>query len=165
MVNTKTVVLDGERYDLTHLSPTKAWSTLTRLLRIVGGPIGSGIDVKDIRDLKKIDIKFDELLRNLSNNLDTPEAEQVIYSLLGATSHKGQYLKDEYLEIHFMGKVGTMFAVVLEQVKFQYEDFFQKIAGLMSAVVPAQRSGSPLRPTSSGSSGESSSPAKRPSTK
>lgn len=167
MVNTKSVVLDGERYDLTHLNPTKAWSTLTRLLRIVGGPMGAGIEAKSIKSIKEMDIniKFDDLLRTLCNNLDTPDAEEVVYSLLSVTAHKGHMLKDQYLEDHFRGKVGSMFGVVIEQVKFQYEDFFAKISSLIGAAVQNQNSGSLQPPMSLGKSTESSSQKSQPSRK
>ena len=161
MQHTKTVSIGSDDYVLTHLSPTKAFAVLTKLLKYFGQSMGAGLadlSIENLEKLQDLDIKIPDMVKTITANLDTKEAHDLMRELIEPISHEGVMLKGQHFEAHFMGKISRIFQLLVEQVKFQFEDFFVEVVGLMSKIPATKKKLSSQDPqTSAGQSGESSS--------
>jgi hypothetical protein len=153
MRENKQVFIGGHAYTLTNLPATKGYKTLTKLLKIIGGPLGLVMDGPKGLSLAQMDMG--KVALALTDKLDSDEGYQLAMDLLSAVYLNNRPISGE-IETHFAGRIGDMIELIIESVKFQYSDVFQKLANafqgqtLASLVTPSQ-------PTSTGPSGESSS--------
>jgi hypothetical protein len=125
MRESKDVFIDGHSYHLQHFPATKGYKILTRLLKIVGSPLGIAANGGTAKSLG--DIEIGSIVAQLFEKLDSTEGQELFYDLLDSIYINNRPLKAE-VETHFAGRIGSLIELLTEQVKFQYQDVFQKLA-------------------------------------
>ena len=117
MRHTKEIQVGDHIYTVTQYSATKGLKTLTRLIRLIGEPLGALTGVDPSQPEKAIT----EAIKALVMRLDEAEVESLIKSMLEGVRVDGQPLM---FDIHFAGRLGHLMAVVKEIVMYQFGDFF-----------------------------------------
>jgi hypothetical protein len=127
MRQNKQIVIENQVYDLTNYPATKGYKVLTKLLKIIGGPLGLAADGAKGKSLAELEMG--DVVKTLFENLDSPEGHALMMELLESIYINNRPLKNE-VDTHFAGRIGAMMELLTEQVKFQFEDVFQKLAKL-----------------------------------
>lgn len=151
MREVKQVEIGGVEYSLGQIPAMKSWKLMTRLLKIVGGPLANAANGKS-DDL--LDMDVGQIIGPLVENLDSPDAESIVKELLkyAWVNVDGQSKQvDTIADTHFAGRIGDMVELIIEQVKFQYSDVFQKLGSKLGGSLPSQSM--MLQSTSAGPSG------------
>lgn len=156
----KEIEIGGSRYTIRMFTPTKALKVLTRLTKLVGEPLAQAANGMD-KDLAEV---LPRIVHTLIERLDEQEVERLIKEdLIDAVLFEGVPVK-QIFDLHFQGRIGDLFKVLIEVVKYNYQDFFKGLAAATGKLAgPKLESVSPT--TSAGPSGESSRPKLRPSQK
>ena len=149
MKQTKFVSIGDCSYELAQMPAIKSFKTLTRLLKLLGGPLGTAANGSSSSIM---DMEMAEVFGPLFENIDTPEAHELCLSMLEYAYLEGKPVKS-IADVHFAGKIGDMMELIAAQLKFQFEDVFQKLGSVFQGQLPGQS----IKPQSmfSGQSGES----------
>lgn len=118
----KEVTLGETLYRIQHFNPTKALSILTRLTKTVGPTLAvftsaQGKNQEEILDL------LPNAVQALVEKIDETETPKLIKDLFECVTFNGSQKVSESFEFHFQGKMGVMFQLLIEVVKFQFSDF------------------------------------------
>ena len=116
----KEVNLDGKLYRIQHFNPTKGLSILTRLMKTVGPTLAVFTSAKDKSD---IEASVPTAIQALIEKLDENETPKLIKDLLSSVTVDGSQELSQAFDFHFQGKMGVMFQLLIEVVKFQFADF------------------------------------------
>lgn len=151
----KEVLIGETNYIFSHFPPTKSWAILTRLLKIIGGPLGVSLDTGSAKKIEDVKINMGAVIQKLFENLDSPEGQKLVNDLLDNVyvDNEAQPLKPR-IETHFLGNMSEMMEVLAAQIRFQYDDVFTKLAsklnvGMLAGIITKPQN------TSVGQSGES----------
>lgn len=142
----KQVEVDGESYTITMFTPTKALAVLTKLTKMVGQPLsqaagGLNGNVEDV---------MPKVMEALGEKLDEKSVETLIKTdLMSAVLYGNQPVLGIF-DMHFQGKIGTVFKLCYEVVRFNFDDF---LGGLADAMGRVTAKGSSARKQSAGRSG------------
>lgn len=140
------VVVDGEHYLVHQFPATKAMKMLTRIVKLIGEPVsvlsdGFNSDAKEI---------LPKAVRALAERLDENVVEQTVKDLLRSVFQGGTCVADRF-DTHFQGRIGHMFKLLAEVLRYQYGDFLAVLAA--SAPREVAKASSP-QSTSTGQSGD-----------
>lgn len=121
----KEVKIGDVNYTIQHFNPTKALSLLTRLTKTVGPTLAVFTNAKDSSDLEAA---IPKAIQALVEKIDENETPRLIKDLLDCVTYGGgQKVSGESFEFHFQGKMGIMFKLLIEVVKFQFSDFLSDL--------------------------------------
>jgi hypothetical protein len=154
MRESKQIIIGGQAYTLVPFTAIRGYKTLTKLLKVVGGPLGLVANAPMSDGLGKVDIG--KVALTLTDKLDSDEGHQLVMEILSTVYINNRELKNE-IETHFAGQIGNMIELVIETTKFQFEDVFQKLASVFQGPMLASLN-TQFQSTSAGPSGESLSP-------
>jgi len=154
----KQIIIAGQAYTLVPFTAIKGYKTLTKLLKVVGGPLGLIANAPKDQDLGKVDIG--KVALTLTDKLDSDEGHALVMELLSCVYINNRELKNE-IETHFAGRIGDMIELIIEATKFQFEDVFQKLGSAFQGQTLASLN-MMSQSTSAGPSGESLSLKSRP---
>ncbi|MEW5803911.1 MAG: phage tail assembly chaperone [bacterium] len=120
--------IDGEQYTFYQLAPKKSLKLLTRILKIIGGPIGTAIG-KDGMSMKAeslfdLDIDLGAVVGHLCRNLDENEVEAIVDSLMSQVFVDGKGEVSKVFDEHFGGRLPHLFKVVFAALEVEYGSFF-----------------------------------------
>lgn len=124
----KEVAIGGDTYRVSQFNPTTGLKTLIDLAKIVGEPfalVTAGAK-KDALDVIPSAVKM------LLEKMDSEKTVSLIKDLIRSTEVKqgDRYLPlTEIFDLHFQGRLGVLFKVLVEIVKVNYEDFSSILSG------------------------------------
>lgn len=120
----KTVEVNGKTYELSPYPAMLGWKRFTRLLRVVGAPLGLTLNnYKAGMNFADLQLEFGSTAKDLFENLDSEEGHELISTLVDTAFYQGKPLKD-IKDTHFQGRIGDMFELAKCQIEYQYADFF-----------------------------------------
>ncbi len=128
MRKTEEIVIDDTRYSTTQYSAGKAVRLLTRLVKIVGKPLGliassGGLDAELKPDL------VGQAVVALSENLEADDSLKIIQEILeGTLILSDQVNRPIVFDIDFAGRIGHLFKLLQKILLFQYGDFLENLA-------------------------------------
>ncbi len=141
--------IDGEQYTFCQLPPKKSLKLLTRIVRIIGAPLGAALDgikgTGDVRTALETDINISMIVSALCDRLDENEVEAIVDTLLSQVIHAGQGEVSKRFDVLFSGRLGHLFKVLAEALKVEYGDFLADMPDL-SAFLPKAGT-TPAKPT------------------
>lgn len=141
--------IDGEQYTFCQLPPKKSLKLLTRIVRIIGAPLGAAMDglkdAGDIRTALDADIDISMIVAALCDRLDENEVEAIVDTLLSQVIHAGQGEVSKRFDVLFGGRLAHLFKVLAEALKVEYGDFLADMPDL-SALLPKAGT-TPAEPT------------------
>jgi hypothetical protein len=157
MQHSKQVEIGGYTYQLVHFPATKSYKLQRKLLKKFGSAISGAFSLlKDTGNPLDQDVeKMGPVVASLFFELGDDDADQLISDLLGGVRFmQGETLIDlkPMFDVHFQGRTSAIWMLLFEQLKFQYQDFTDTLAGLSASLSARVQS---AQKTSSGSSGES----------
>lgn len=120
----KEVELDGTIYRIQHFNPTKGLSILTRLTKTVGPTLAVFTNAKDQASLEDA---IPSAIQALVEKLDENETPKLIKDLLSCVTINGSQDLSQTFDFHFQGKMGVMFKLLIDVVKFQFSDFLSAL--------------------------------------
>lgn len=126
---------------------------MTRLLKLVAGPLSGALEGSGQKSV--LDTDLSEIVPTLLENLDSDEGQAFTMEMVGMAYFEGKELKGR-IETHFSGRIGDMIELLIEQIKFQYEDVFQKLGSRLGGQLPSALMKSQNTSKDSGQSGDSS---------
>ena len=145
MRNRKEVIIDGVKYDIGPISPTKSVKLMTKITKVLGPSLvkmlKDGFDPKkNLADLDIGELNLDEVFAEFFDRLDEDELQSVMTTLLSSSLHSGTEViqglgtitEDKFDVIFQDTGVLHMFKVVKESVGVTYSDFFAGNGGLLS---------------------------------
>lgn len=163
MRHTHEVEIDGLKYTFTHFPATHAWRVHQKLLGLAGAPLASILNSVDPKSPLESKVNLEGLIVSLFDNLSDDSSELLMKDLLKCSTYENKELTMIF-DVHFAGRIGHLWKVIAEQVKFQYADVFQDLVARISQVA-ASLKGSPALTTLFGPSGDASSAKSRTSRK
>lgn len=148
--------IDKETYEIWHLPAELAITTLTKLTRIIGEPMGKAMGGLESSSgsLMDANVNFNIIghaIGLLASRLDENEVMLIIKTMLKYVHKKESNgkLRECDLELDFQGRIMHLFKVVQASLEFNYSDFFAGIKSRLKEVFPAISN-----PNSAESSGE-----------
>jgi len=129
------------QYNVTPMSPIKASKLLTRLLKIVGEPIGKLANMKKEGGKGLLEQQIDgklisEALSALTEKLDEDEMETLLKKIIHSdyvtfTTDGDAYKKLTSIDGHFteFGGMGAMFKLARFVLETNYSDFLKDLVG------------------------------------
>jgi len=126
----KTKTIDGEQYTFYQINPRQSMKCLTRIIKLIGGPMGLGMDTngldnsKDIEDILGSNVNIGVIVSGICDRLDDDNVEYIIDTLLSQTIHKGKGEVSKSFDELFAGKLPHLFKVVFAAMEVEYGDFF-----------------------------------------
>jgi len=149
-------VIDGDRYEMTMFGASQGYRIFHRLFKILGPVLGkvmdAAVDVQDIRDVDLSSGAVAEGLQALSGAMKESDLDYLIDAMRKCThvgiggSEKTTPLAGVF-EMHFSGRIGSMFKWLAWGLKVQYSSFGDAFAS--------------LRPPSEGDASQAATPASR----
>lgn len=140
MIENKIVNVEGEDYELTHLTPKESIRTLSRILKVIAFPMIRGVEmdskaaVKAINGMADAEISVQKIADGLKDALDEDAVIQIIESLLkGVRVRKANGFIPANFEVDFHGKLSSLFGVVKEAIMHNYGDMVKKNLPLIAA--------------------------------
>lgn len=127
--------IDEHKYEFYQFGAIQAVKVLTRLLKIIGEPIGMAITGVGKKSKSILDQEIDKdalgkAIRALTERLDDNEVLSLINALMEQVLCDGKRI---IFDTHFKGRIGHMFKVVKEAIEAQYSDFFEGGLGLLGS--------------------------------
>lgn len=138
--DSKKETIDGQTYEVYMLSPKRARAMLVEMLRIVGPALATAAQNGGGQDLTKLDLRV--VAQDLFASLTPELLDQHMSSLAEVTQVDGKTL-DKIFEIHFRGRLGTMFKWYFFAVRTNFEDFFGALGGASSLLPRPAKPASP----------------------
>lgn len=120
----KYVEIGETKYMVSVLPPTRSLKLLTRLSKIIGGPMSELAKGEDEDRRQMIPVAVKALLANL----DEDRTVSVIKEILSCVSVDGKMVN---MERQFHGKLGELIKVCKEALEVNYADFLDEISALM----------------------------------
>lgn len=118
----KDLVIDGISYRIQMLPAEQGMKVFTKLLKLVGEPLGELIKVQGDRD--KIFEIMPLAIKTLVMKLDENEVLELTKSLCSCVIKAGTSATlDREFNLYFRGKYGHLFKILLEVVSYNYADF------------------------------------------
>lgn len=144
-----TRVIENNEYVFTTLPVKTSIKTLTKLTKLIVGPIGSAINGKDTISDALGDIDVGSLISGLSDRLDEDEVYGIIETFAGVILHKGQRLSS-ILDAHFGGNPALLLKVIGAALEIEYANFFGSggVQGLISTLKDKEKKRANLSPVS-----------------
>jgi hypothetical protein len=124
MINVETREIDGHNYEFYQLGAVKSLKILTRILKIIGEPIGLITGEATVKDFLKTELNSDILgkaLKALTDKLDEELVVNTIKELLEPVLCDGKRIQ---FDLHFQGRIGHLLKVVKAALEVNYKDFF-----------------------------------------
>lgn len=147
--------VDGEDYEFYHLPTSRALKTLTRLSKVLMGPLADFVKALDsgnkaTASMLDKDINMDvvaEAIQNLSTRLDEEEVLSLAKELTSCV-RLGTGM-EVHFEEHFSGRIGHLFNVSKTSAEHNFKDFFNALSGMATRAraVMAKRTPSTPVPT------------------
>jgi hypothetical protein len=140
MRNPLEVKIDGEQYTFCQLPPKRSLKLMTRIIRIVGAPLGAAFNgIKnsgaDIQAVMTSDIDLSVIVAALCDRLEENEVEAIVDELLSQVLHAGQGEVSRKFDVLFAGRLPHLFKVLAQALKVEYGDFLAAVPDL-SAFLP-----------------------------
>lgn len=136
---THSTVIDGDRYEMTLFGATQGYRLFHRLFRILGPSFGKLMDaVVDTGDIRDVDLSSDVVaagIRALTESVKESDLDYVIDAMKKCT-HVGPGGTEKTIplsgvfEVHFQGRIGTMFKWLGWGLQTQYGSFVSAFASL-----------------------------------
>jgi hypothetical protein len=128
MRNPVEVNIDGEQYTFCQLPPKRSLKLMTRIIRIIGGPLGAALNGVntgrvDMAMLMNADIDFSMIVTALCDRLDENEVEAIVDELLSQVLHAGTGEVSKKFDVHFAGRLPHLFKMLAQALKVEYGDF------------------------------------------
>jgi hypothetical protein len=118
MQYTKPVTIGDVTYKLQKYPPKKALKLLAQLTKLVGVPLAHFfVGMKD--DAAKV---LPIAVEALASRMDEDGVVDLVVQLVSCAIVDGVSVAETF-DTHFQGRIGHLFKLVTEIVKFQYEDF------------------------------------------
>lgn len=122
-------VIDGNTYEFYPMPVMKGVGVLTRLLKLLGAPLGQFISSfgkldGGFKEALNGKIDFDALgtaIGELFERFDEATVQKTIQELLSDVKVDG---KELVIEFHFHGRIGTLMKVVTRSLRVNFQDFF-----------------------------------------
>lgn len=144
-----TTIIDGDRYEMTLFGATQGYRLMHLLFRMFGPAFGQVMDAleghDDIQDVNLSSEAAVAALQALATSVKQSDLDTVI-DALKKSCHVGVGGTDKttplagVFELHFSGRMATMFRWLLWGLQTQYQDFS---GGLASMMPPGEADGSP----------------------
>ena len=135
MRNPVEVKIDGEQYTFCQLPPKRSLKLMTRIIRIVGAPLGAALDgIKsgqvDMATVLDADLNFSTIVAALCDRLEENEVEAIVDELLSQVLHAGQGEVSRKFDVLFAGRLPHLFKVLAQALKVEYGDFLAAVPDL-----------------------------------
>lgn len=134
-IQVETRDIDGHTYEMFQMSATKSIKVLTRIMKLIGEPIGllsGGVETKkSVLDLELNSDILGRALKAIAEKLDEDMILTTIKEILEPVQCDGKRI---LFETHFQGRIGHMFKVVKAALEVNYKDFFDAASGLAGYV-------------------------------
>lgn len=131
----KKVEIDGRTYEFYHMSPRTSVKILTRLLKLIGHPMGAAMSAaKGKKSILDVELKTDlleKIVTGLFDNLEEDMVLDTIETLMGPVMCEGKQVGKAF-DTHFQGEIGHLMKVTWEALKANYDDFFDVSSGIVS---------------------------------
>lgn len=136
-------VIDGYKYEMTMLGATASYRLFHRLFKMLGPSFGALMNsVTDgVTDVQDIDLGSEVVSRGIATLTDSVKESDLdhLIDVLRKQTHAGIQeggdktvpLKDTF-DVHFQGRIGSMFKWVWWGLTVQYQDFSSAFASLKS---------------------------------
>lgn len=131
--------IDGDRYEMTLFGATQGYRLFYRLFKMFGPSFGRLVEaMKDGASIQDVDMAGDAAvaaLKSLAVDVHEADLDHVIDALKKQT-HVGQGGSDKTVplagvfEVHFQGRLGSMFKWLAWGLKVQYQSFFDVFADM-----------------------------------
>lgn len=132
----KTVIIDDQEYKMIMFMPSRSFKLGARVAKLIGEPAAAMAAAAG--DESRITDALPIAIRALLSKLDEDEVWQLITELLTCVSQNGQMLN---IDLHFKGKIGSLFELVTQVMEYQFADFFgaigKAVAGIASKATKA----------------------------
>ena len=128
----KTVHIDGYDYKIHSLIPSKAFKLGARLAKVVGEPLAAMASASG--DADKAGEFLPKAIKALQANLDEEQVWTLIKDLLCSVEFESKFFNQASIETHFQARIGHLFDLFGEVVKFQFSDFFSAIGKAIGGV-------------------------------
>ena len=128
--------IDGHRYICQQLPARKAFVLLADVGKVIGPALASAIEdgTEGLASLIDKDAGLGGIASALFGNLDTDLVMSIIDRLCDATDlvtdGKKKRLTPSLIDLHFQGRMMSMFKWLKFCLEVQYRDFFQETTGL-----------------------------------
>lgn len=126
MSSSKVLDIEGKSYKINTLPPSRAIKLLSKITKIVGGPMalmaGNGGDESKVEEL------IPQAMSVLVDKLDEDVVLGIVKEMVSCVFVDNKSIN---FETEFMGKLGVLFDLCREVLEVNYSDFLGKISGLM----------------------------------
>lgn len=148
--------IDGEHYEIYHISPLKALPLGARIAKMIAAPIGGAFKAGNIGSVIDNEIDLGNALKEIAA-LDEVEFTNIVKELLSCVRlGTGMELN---VDLHFNGRLKHMMNVAVKSLQHNYKDFFEDLKGKLGGFIRRATPGitTPEKSESNGQSGGSSS--------
>ena len=141
MIKTQEKIIDDINIMVTEMPAMRALRLQTKLFKIIGSPFAELLKIKN-DDSDSENNCFSKAITILSQNLDENEFENLVLSLCLCVRANGHEMNKGYIDIHFAGKLNTIFKIIAFVIEVNYADFFLEGSFLSQAIteIKAQNS-------------------------
>jgi hypothetical protein len=125
--NSEIKEIEGVKYEVFMLAPSVSLDLGVEIGKVLGPAFGALIDkasATEAKDVLDTDVNFADAAKLLFQNLEKGMLQNVILKLASVTHADGTPL-DKIWEIHFRGKLGSLFKWMGFALKVQYSDFLE----------------------------------------
>jgi len=132
-------IIDGDRYEMTLFGATQGYRLFHRLFKMFGPGFGALMDAaSETGSIQDVDLSSDVVvsgIRSLTENVREADLDHVIDSLkkcthVGAGGIENTIPLGGVFELHFSGRIGTMFKWLGWGLQVQYASFFDAFANM-----------------------------------
>lgn len=115
------IQIDGHTFNVSLLTPTRAWELGAKLINLVGEPIAALAGSENPDKMKEA---LPLAVKALGKNLSNPEALSIVQALFRQVSQQGRMIN---FDTYFLGQMGLMFKVLVKLIEIQFSDYFQGV--------------------------------------
>lgn len=119
----KDIKIDEEAYVIEQFLGKKSLKVFSRLLKFMGVPMSKALNGMD----KDFELVVPEMMAALVERLDEDEVEGIVGDLLSCVTQRNVQVWSDF-DMRFQGRLGHVFKLLVEVVKYQYSDFFAVLA-------------------------------------
>lgn len=136
---THRTVIDGDLYEMSLFGATQGYRLFHRLFKMFGPSFGKLIDAVADSNLQDVNLSSDAVvtaLRSLTDSVSEADLDVLIdalrkQTLVGVGGTEKTVPLAGVFELHFSGRIGTMFKWLGWGVKVQYSSFADAFADMM----------------------------------
>jgi hypothetical protein len=127
MEHFKDCVVGGKKYSINQFLAKRGTRIGAQLIRAVGVPMATLFSKGKKKEVGEM-LPF--FIEALASRMDEDVVEKLVSNLLSTTVFNGQVLgaydagEEGTWDAHFQGRLGDMFKLLTEVVRYQYQDFF-----------------------------------------